>query len=552
MRKIYLLAFLLQFFIPHFAEAQFFGATRIALDKKKNYSLFSGFQNSIRFNDSTIYAEPGYIYPWRKQFLAKCDSDRNLIWHRVFDDLWLGGIRDAQLASDSRGNTYFACLLSSYLWLDDTLLVSGGSGYDSARLLLVKYDPVGRVDWYRRSSVVALMNSNIGLGTDSSDNVFVSYNFYPGVTFGGDTLRETLTYNGTCIAKFDSAGNEQWLKGLSGSKRNYDFCVSQAGVTQMAGTASSLQGFGPITFFIPGGAAPSLSVCDAAGTPYWQANFTGAANTHKAVSVGPNERPVVAGKYYDSVGFTSLPTFTTSDSASYLASYNMDGIERWAKRVDGLDIENVGVTSVNDIFLVGNITDPVVVIDTSHLAVSGAQGVVARLDSNGNFICNFNFSNFSVEASSVGPADEFIICGRGSTIYGGGYPDTQPVFVGDTMYAASEACLFLVSIGGNCELKSIDSLTNFYLAEEKVMEQSRRSNLLVYPNPVDNSLCVRIEAVSFSSAALNIRDARGKVVRTMETKSKDVEVDVSMLSPGLYVVECVSGTERVVEKFIKQ
>ncbi len=552
MRKMYLLVSLLQFFIPHFAEAQYFGVTRMAVDNKKNYSLFSGFQNSVRFNDTAIYADNGYYYPWRKQFLAKCDSDRNLLWYRVFDGMPFLGNEDVQLASDSKGNTYFAGMLNSVLQIDDGIVVVGGGGYDSARLLLVKYGTSGRVLWYRLSSVVALMDSKIGLGLDSSDNVFVSHNFYPGVTFGGDTLRETLTYNGTYVVKFDSGGNEQWLTGLSGSKRNLDFCVSQAGTTHIAGSASSLQGFGPITFTIPGGSAPSLSVCDASGIPYWQANFTGARNTHNAISVGPNERPVVAGKYFDSVVFTSLPTFTTGDSASYLASYNRDGTERWAKRVNGLDIVDVGATSVNDIFLVGIITDPVVSIDTSHLGASGAHGTVARLDSNGKYVCNFNFSNFSVETSCVGPADEFIICGRWSAIYSTSYPYTPAVFVRDTMFSASDACLYIVSIGGNCELKSIDSLTNFYLAEEKVTEQSKRSKLLVYPNPVDNNLCVRVEAVLHNTATLTIRDAQGKVVRTIETKFRDVEVDVTTQPPGLYVVECINGNERLVEKFLKR
>lgn len=552
MRKIYLLAFLLQFLMFFRAGAQMSWFSKMALDGNKSYSILSNFQNAISFKDTTIHAMEGYYYPWPIQFLAKCDSDMNLLWYKTMGSPWYyDEQRDVELAADSYGNTYMALALSSSLRIDDTVVVSVWCGADSARLILVKYDRRGKVAWYKKSSVVPLTKSEIGLGVDSSGNVYVSHDFSPLCTFGGDTLRETLTPYGTYIAKFDTAGNEEWLTGLSGYKRNYDFCVSRNGSTYLAGLAASLQGFGPVTFTIPGWSATSLSVCDDTGAPYWQANFTGNWNVNRAVSVGPNGRPVLAGKFFHTIGFTSLPSLSTSDSSSFVASYNPDGIERWSKRAEGIDLTDVGVTSLNDFFVLGDITDPVVTIDSFHLAVSGAQGAVVRLDSNGNYLCNFNFSNFRVASSFLGPGDEYIICGRKRIPYSS-YPYLQPVFAGDTMFSASDACLFFVSVGADCELKHIDSLTNFILPEERVNDRSPQSKVSVYPNPVDNNLCVHVEAVSISSATLNIRDARGKVVRTMETKSKDVEVDVSMLSPGLYVVECVSGTERVVEKFIKQ
>jgi hypothetical protein len=548
MRKIFLILTL--FILVSKVDAQMppYSVTRMAVDEEKNFILYSSFQDAIQFSDTTLRTD--YWYDLR-HFIAKCDSDMNLLWYSYFGDWDMYAPLFAELVADGDGNTYMACLLNRSLPLNDSVTVYTEVWPDSARLLLIKYDPYGRFIWYRKSSLLALSKSKIALGVDSSYNVYMSYNFYPYVTFGADTLRETLTDTGTFVVKFDSAGNEQWLIGLSGSKQNNDFCVSQIGTTFIAGTASSLQGFGPITFTIPDGPAPSLSVCNSGGSPYWQANFTGRRNEHKAVGVGPNERPVVAGKFYDTLGFASLPPFSLGDSAFFVASYNSDGTERWAKKVDGFDPTDVGVTSGNDIFLLGEKTKSTVVIDTTTLSMADADGTVMRLDSNGNYLCNFKFSNFFVESSSVGPSDEFHICGRADFRYSYYSGFWRPVFAGDSMHGASDACIYIVTIGSNCELRSIDSLSNWY-RYGKVPELSRQSKLLLYPNPVDNNLCVRIEGVSISSATLNIRDARGKVVRTMETKSKDVDEDVSMLPPGIYVLEWISGTERVVEKFIKR
>lgn len=548
MRKMYPLLTLFLFIIKVHAQMPPYSATRMAVDKDKNFILYSSFQNEIKFNDTTLRTD--YWYDLR-HFIAKCDSGMNLIWFRSLGNWDMYAPLNAELVSDRAGNTYMACLLNRSLPVSDSVTVYTEMWPDSARLVLIKYDPYGHFMWYRKSSLLGLSKSKIGLGIDSSDNVYVSYNFYPYVTFVADTLRELLTDSGTFVVKFDSAGNEQWLIGLSGSKQNNDFCVSRQGTTYIAGTASSLQGFGPITFTIPDGPVPSLSVCNSSGSPYWQANFMGRRNAHSAVDVGPNERPVVAGKFYDTVRFTSLPPFSTYDSAFFVANYNGDGTERWAKKVDGVGITNVGVTSANDIFLLGEMTKNTVVIDTTTLSMSGADGVVVRLDSSGNYLCNFKFSNFFVESSAVGPADEFHICGRADfrhSYYSGFW---RPVFGGDSMYSASDACIYIVTIGPNCELTDIDSLGNWYYYE-KISEQSKTSKLLLYPNPVSNNLSVRIDAISVSAATLNIRDALGKVVGTLKVKSQEVDIDVSALSPGIYSLEYVNGTDRIIEKFIKR
>ncbi|MBX2907799.1 MAG: T9SS type A sorting domain-containing protein [Taibaiella sp.] len=554
MRKIYLLFTLILFSFVGKISAQTippYSFTRMVADKAKNMIIFSSFQNGIDFTDSTIGI--GYYWDtWPRQFIAKSDSEMNLLWHRSLGHWSPGKFRDAQLASDNHGCTYFACLFASTIYIDDTVMITAEGRLDSARLALMKFDAEGRLLWYRKSPLLVITNSRVGLGVDSSSNVFVSYNFSRAVTFGSDTLRESLTDSGTYVAKFDSSGNEQWLAGFSGYKQNNDFCVSRSGVAHIAGTASSVQGIGPFVFTIPDGPVPSLSVCNAMGVPYWQANCSGRKNGHKAVGVGPNECPVVAGIFYHSLGFSSLPSFSTSDSSAFIVSYNTDGTERWAKQAHGIDFFDLGVTSSNCVFLVGDVSNPVVRVDTTHVSIPGSEGAIVRLDSSGNYVCNFKYSNFFVESSCIGPSDEFIICGRAALENWFYNSFWNPIFAGDTMTPASDACIYILSIGANCELRKIDSLSNWYTPTEKVVDHSTRSKMLFFPNPVGGTLNIKIEAQVSSDGTLVIRDIAGRLLHSQPVRSRKVEVDVSALPPGLYTLEYLSGTEMVVEKFIKR
>jgi len=81
------------------------------------------------------------------------------------------------------------------------------------------------------------------------------------------------------------------------------------------------------------------------------------------------------------------------------------------------------------------------------------------------------------------------------------------------------------------------------------------SNLLVYPNPVNNSGTISFDLNSSTKATVNIYSLTGKLVNTMNLGSKNegnhkVKFDASNLGVGTYIISLVTDQETSVAKFI--
>jgi hypothetical protein len=91
------------------------------------------------------------------------------------------------------------------------------------------------------------------------------------------------------------------------------------------------------------------------------------------------------------------------------------------------------------------------------------------------------------------------------------------------------------------------------ISEEKL----DRSQLNVYPNPAHTNVFVPLNLTSRTDVVINIRDINGKLVRSMKLNkvSKDVEnveLNVSTLPTGTYIVTLLKGSEAISGKLIKK
>ncbi len=101
--------------------------------------------------------------------------------------------------------------------------------------------------------------------------------------------------------------------------------------------------------------------------------------------------------------------------------------------------------------------------------------------------------------------------------------------------------------------------------DEEVMAETRRAaakdgegllgnpdaSMKIYPNPAGNTLHVEFEGTDDLQGTLTVTDLTGVVVLTQECHNPVTQIDVSNLSPGLYVVAFRNEKGVVVKKFVK-
>ncbi len=73
----------------------------------------------------------------------------------------------------------------------------------------------------------------------------------------------------------------------------------------------------------------------------------------------------------------------------------------------------------------------------------------------------------------------------------------------------------------------------------------------IYPNPAGNILHVEFEGTDDPQGTITVTNITGVVVLTQECHDPVTQLDVSNLSPGLYVVSFRNEKGVVVRKFVK-
>lgn len=90
-----------------------------------------------------------------------------------------------------------------------------------------------------------------------------------------------------------------------------------------------------------------------------------------------------------------------------------------------------------------------------------------------------------------------------------------------------------------------DTLTLNITCDVANLNEAAASNLIIYPNPTENTLFVQSSDVL---GQVVISDARGQIVLSLDSSSNLLEIDVRHLEAGLYFVQTATGVQRFIVK----
>jgi hypothetical protein len=346
--------------------------------------------------------------------------DLNYVWgHGMGSNV---GDAGTAIATDAAGNVYVTGRFNGTVDFDrgpgTSELISNG-GRD---VFVVKYDPEGQFLWggSMGNNSSSLHDDGASIAVDDSGNVYVA-GFFSGKVdfdFGPDTAFLTAPtvssrYNGMFLAKYDSAGNYIWAKGITGINRPinsgyYVITLDGKGNLYMAGVYTSTA---PVDFD-PGPGTTELPIANSDiffaryttdGDLVWVEKLTSSSSDLlTGIATDPLGNFYVTGQFgsttAQSMDFDPGPDpailTTTGNADLFVASYDSDGNYRWAFPVGGkfVDYGNaIAVDGAGFVYVTGMFRDsadfdpgPDTVLITS--AISTNHTFIAKYDSLGNYV----------------------------------------------------------------------------------------------------------------------------------------------------------------------
>jgi len=88
---------------------------------------------------------------------------------------------------------------------------------------------------------------------------------------------------------------------------------------------------------------------------------------------------------------------------------------------------------------------------------------------------------------------------------------------------------------------------NFTVAPDAI-EPNGLSGISIYPNPVRHELTV----TNVEDATISIYELSGTLIRTINNPDRDVQIDVSSLGAGVYLMKIQTSDQIIVSRFIKE
>jgi len=292
---------------------------------------------------------------------------------------------------DNQGNSYATGQFFSTCTFGSFTLTSAGA----EDIFIVKYDASGNVSWAK------------GIGSNSSDytsriavdtvgNIYVEGIFNNTVNFGNTSLT-CSGWNDIFVAKYDTNGNEIWVRQGGGSdyfEYAADIAVDNNANVYATGSFSSVSADFGSTHMINSSSAVHLSDIfiikyDPNGNILWTIHPTGlGSEAVSRLSIDSNGDIYVLASFNNTINFggTTYTSFGSNDMI--LMKYDAAGSFIFAKQMGGVNMDlpyGLALDQSNNIYLTGGFSGTST-FGSNILTTVGIYNelVLAKLDPSGN------------------------------------------------------------------------------------------------------------------------------------------------------------------------
>ena len=329
----------------------------VATDNSGNIYIAGQFQGTVVFDgvggsDSVTSANTD-------SFLTRYNANGSYAWTKTFDTSASGAFAESEgVATDGNGNIYVAGDFNANVVFDgvggsDTQ--NGGTNDDS---YLTKYNADGSYAYTKTFDVSASGSSfafNLGVTTDSSNNVYVTGCYGRTVVFdgvGGSDSRNGGSRGSGYVTKYNANGNYVFTKTSDASTAGA-FAEGRGVATDSSGNIYMTGDFeGTVTFDGTGGSDTQdggtngdsyLTKYNADGSYAYTKSLdvtAGGSNAQgNSVATDSSGNVYIAGQFqgtvvFDGVGGSDAQTARSGTSDSFITRYNANGSYAFTKTFD--------------------------------------------------------------------------------------------------------------------------------------------------------------------------------------------------------------------------
>jgi len=354
------------------------GAYALAVDSFNHIYLAGTFESYDLIIDSITLTNS----EWQDVFLAKFDTDGNVIWAKS-----AGGMdadRANAIAVDASQNVYITGTFVSPTIVFGTTTLSRIGGGD---IFLAKYDSSGSAIWAKSAGGTwpEYVNS---IALDTFDNIYITGNFYsPTLTFDSivlNNLDSTSNHMDLYLAKYDANGNVLWAKSAGKPYYNdisHDIALDSYGNPYIIGGFDSPSiNFDTITLTNNGNANIFIVKYNPNGYVEW-ARSAGGRNSDIAVSIDIDNSGslyITGSMMSDTLAFGSHLLINFGSDDIFITKYDTNGNVIWAKNTqEDISAESwtIKTATSGDIYIAGYFNSDTAIFGTNTLINAGGWDI---------------------------------------------------------------------------------------------------------------------------------------------------------------------------------
>lgn len=489
-------------------------------------------------------------YPGYTIFVAKWDCNGNLTWLRTSHGGSDKGTKS--IVYDNNGHLYVTglcrVLLNDSIQFFDSLLTDYAND-----LFIAKFDTNGTMDWVRVASPgdSSLYGVPFGLAIDSKG--YINYFFQsglPGLLFPPNYYADPSMYY---VARFDDLGNTismfpiarrfpslRWKDYELDSKDNHYMITYWYDKSSFLCAGQTVYHINPDTtvaeFLII-----KLDSTGAFSNAYQIADTVqGHTSGGFRLNIDASDNIVATGSGFNGIviGADTINS-SISTGAAFITKINSNGNYVWTKFSFGLygPTNDGGIcfqSSNGHINYAGRYRGTVYIANDT-LPSTYQDIFIAEIDSNGN----------SIMANRLGctgdKTEVTCITTHGNDIYVAGDFQGQLLGPSDTLnYIGGNTDAFIAKFGFPCTT-GINEIS-----------QNSNASLLIFPNPTNNFLNISSQKISMKHVdVLNILGQTVFQKQISPDNLHNTQLNVSFLTPGVYIIQATDNNNIIRAKFIK-
>jgi hypothetical protein len=297
----------------------------MATDAVGNVIVTGDFVGTATFGGTTIASVGGADI-----FVAKYTPGGSLIWVTSAG----GANNDAGwgVATDAVGNVLVVGYFTSAADFNGTRLTSLG-GDD---IFVAKYDPSGDLLWVTSAGGTSIDRAR-GIATDATGNVIVAGYFNGSATFDSTPVTGAGD-NDAFVAKYDAAGNFQWVRsaGGIGDDQAWRCGVDGSGNIVVTGRFTLTASFGSTQVTSAGMRDIFVAKYNANnGAVLWVQSAGGPGEDQGWDLATHGSDVVVTGSYSGTATFGSTDLTSFGNLDVFVAKYNIAGLQLWVQSGGG-------------------------------------------------------------------------------------------------------------------------------------------------------------------------------------------------------------------------